>query len=109
MAQLTIRINGYPYTVGCEDGQEDRLLAMAEVVESRVASIKAMGTHTGESKLLVLAALLMADELHDLQAAAVGPRRAVPDRVGKPSRHLAETLTRLADAAEKLAGDPVQP
>lgn len=109
MAQLTIRINGYPYTVACEDGQEDRLLAMAEVVEARVASIKAMGTHTGEAKLLVLAALLMADELHDLQAAQAEPARARGERGGKASRHLAETLTRLADQAERLAEDATKP
>ena len=106
MGQLTIRINGYPYTVGCEDGQEDRLLAMAEVVDARVAGIKALGTHTGESKLLVLAALLMADELNDLQAEQTEQRRQAPTRGGKTNRRLAETLTRLADEAEKLAGDP---
>ncbi len=64
MAQLTIRINGYPYTVACEDGQEPHLQAMAAQLESRVDSIKALGTQSGESKLLVLAGLLMADELH---------------------------------------------
>ena len=60
MAQMTIRINGYAYTVGCEDGQEAHLQAMAEAVEKRIDSIKALGGQSGESRLLVLAALLMA-------------------------------------------------
>ncbi len=34
MAQVTIRINGYPYTVGCEDGEEQHLQAMVEQVEA---------------------------------------------------------------------------
>ncbi len=63
MAQVTIRINGYPYTVGCEDGQEQHLQAMAEQVEARIASIKAAGGQSGESRLLAMAALLMADDL----------------------------------------------
>ncbi len=65
MAQVTVRINGYAYTLGCEDGQETHLHAMAAKVEERIGSIKALGGQTGEAKLLVLAAILMADELHD--------------------------------------------
>ena len=42
MAQMTIRINGYAYTVGCEDGQEPHLEKMAQDIEQRIASIKAM-------------------------------------------------------------------
>ena len=65
MAQLTIKINGYAYTVGCDDGQEQHLQQMAAEVEQRIDSIKALGGQSGESRLLVLASLLMADELHD--------------------------------------------
>ena len=67
MAQVTLRINGYSYLVGCEDGQERHLEAMGEAVQSRIDSIKTLG-QTGEARLLVLAALLLADELHDKQA-----------------------------------------
>src|SRR5205807_4037555 len=61
MAQMTVRINGYAYTVGCEDGQEAHLQAMAEQVENRIASIKAVGGQSGEARLLALASLLLAD------------------------------------------------
>ena len=66
MAQVTIKINGYAYTVGCEDGQEEHLQAMAAEIERRIGGIRALGGQSGEARLLVLAALLMADELHDL-------------------------------------------
>ena len=68
MAQVTLRINGYVYTVGCEDGQEGHLQAMAEEVEQRISQIKALGGQSGEARLLLLVALVMADELHDLKA-----------------------------------------
>ncbi|HEX5325793.1 MAG TPA: cell division protein ZapA, partial [Acetobacteraceae bacterium] len=42
MAQVTVRINGYPYTVGCQDGEEQHLTAMAGEVERRIESIKAV-------------------------------------------------------------------
>lgn len=102
MAQVTVRINGYAYTVGCEDGQEQHLLAMAQHVEDRIESVKALGGQTGEAKLLVLAALLMADELHDLSVELAQAKR---DRqpAQRPDPALARTLSRLADRAEEIA------
>ena len=41
MAQVTLRINGYAYTVGCQDGEEQHLQAMAGEVERRIESVKA--------------------------------------------------------------------
>ena len=66
VAQLTLKVNGYAYSVGCDDGQEPHLRAMAEQIESRVAGLKAMGGQSGEARLLLLTALMMADELHDM-------------------------------------------
>ena len=39
MAQVTLRINGYAYTVGCKDGEEQHLQAMAGEVE-RAAGLR---------------------------------------------------------------------
>ena len=111
MAQVTVKINGYAYTVGCDDGQEQHLQAMAAQVEKRVDSIKALGGNSGEARLLVLAALLMADELHDLRveltAARQAPRRdttPVPLRP-VPDPALTGALGRLAARAEEIASD----
>lgn len=68
MAQVTLRVNGYNYLVGCEDGQERHLEAMAETIQRRIDSVKAIGQH-GEARLLLLASLLLADDLHDKEAA----------------------------------------
>ena len=56
MAQVTVRINGYAYTVGCQDGEEQHLQQMAEQVERRIDSIKAVagperrGAHAGDGR-----------------------------------------------------------
>jgi cell division protein ZapA len=102
MAQVTVRINGYAYTVGCEDGQENHLMAMAQQVESRIESVKALGGQTGESKLLVLASLLMADELHDMNA-ALADAQARTRTPPKPDPAFGLALSRLADRAEEIA------
>jgi len=111
MAQISLKINGYAYTVGCEDGQEDHLRAMAGEIEARMARIKALGGQSGESRLLVLAALLMADELHDMATELTDAQRSRPASAdalaavpapGPPAIEPARLAT-LADRAESIA------
>jgi cell division protein ZapA len=110
MAQVTIRINGYAYTVGCEDGQETHLEQMAADIEQRISSIKAIGGQSGEARLLMLAALLLADELHDTrraldlaQNATASQNPALPPE--KPNPEKSAKLRRLAARAEEIAAD----
>jgi cell division protein ZapA len=102
MAQVNIRINGFSYSVSCEDGQERHLQAMAGEIDRRVNSIKAIGEQTGEARLLVLAALLLADELHDLRATHEALQAAKP--AGVAPEHVAR-LRRVAARAEEIAAD----
>lgn len=101
MAQLTVKINGYAYTVGCADGQEPHLQAMAEQIETRVNRIKALGSQSGESRLLFQAALLMADELHDITLEVAELRRGRPPSADDTV--LGERLALLANRAEEIA------
>ncbi len=104
MAQVTVKINGYVYTVGCEDGQEAHLLSMVEQVERRIISIKSLGGPNGEARLLVLASLLMADELHDLTARPdAEPPANAPPATAPADPDAADRLRRLADRAEEIA------
>jgi cell division protein ZapA len=114
MAQVTVRINGYAYTVGCEDGQEAHLQAMAQQVDERIERIKAVAGPSGEARLLMLAALLLADELHDLKKAMEAANRNGPDRAAaRPSAavapELAGKIAALADRAEEIAASFEQP
>ncbi len=102
MAQLTIKINGYAYNVGCDDGQEHHLVQMAADVESRIDSIKAIGGQSGESRLLVLASLLMADELHD-QKTLLSTLQSELSRQPTDDAEKQRRLARLADQAEAIA------
>ena len=107
MPQVNVKINGYSYTVGCEEGQEQHLSAMSREVENRIDSIKALGGQSGEARLLVLAALLMADELHDLRIEAEGLRASGsrPARARADGEAAAKRLAKLAARAEQIAGE----
>jgi cell division protein ZapA len=104
MAQVTLRINGYSYLVGCEDGQERHLEAMGDAVQTRIDSIKTLG-QTGEARLLMLAALLLADELHDKEAALMANRQAPRPVSAAPAADPAfeAAVRRLALKAEEIA------
>lgn len=106
MAQVTIRINGYSYAVSCEDGQEPHLAEMATEIDQRITSIKSIGGQSGESRLLVLAALLLADELHDTRAERDAAQHMAP--VSVPHEHVAR-LRRITARAEEIAADLAEP
>lgn len=104
MAQVTVRINGYAYTVGCQDGEEEHLLAMADEVERRIDSIKGAAGPSGESRMLVMAALLMADDLFEMRKAIRNGQPAVP-----ADARLGRRLGKLARRAEEIALDMEHP
>ncbi len=93
MAQVTLRINGYAYVLGCADGEEAHLLAMAAEVDQRIATIKMQAGQSGEARMLVMAALTLADDLYETK------------RGGKADPKLGRRLGRLAKRAEDIAAD----
>ena len=111
MAQLNVRINGYSYIVGCEDGQEVHLQEMANQVSARIESIKALGSPSGEGRLLVLAALLMADELHDtaIELQTLRDQLGAPAAGGPLPERQTRRIAKLARKAEDIAASLEQP
>ncbi len=114
MAQVTVKINGFTYTVGCEDGQEAHLQAMAAQVDNRIDSLKALGGNSGEVRLLLLASLLLADEIHDIRIEMEALRKAAgrpPRAGGKPEAdaEMAKRLGKLAARAEQIAANLEHP
>ena len=65
MAQLTIDVNGRPYQVGCEDGQEPHLLELVRLFDRQVRAVSQDMGQLSETRLFLMAALLLADELWD--------------------------------------------
>ena len=114
MAQVTLRINGYSYTLGCQDGEEDHLHAMAAEVDKRIDSVKASAGPSGEARMLVIAALLMADDLYETRQklAGAGSGAAAEPGAEPPAttnRGLGRRLGKLAKRAEDIAADLEHP
>jgi cell division protein ZapA len=73
MGQVTVTLNGRAYRLGCGDGEEERLIALADHVRSKLDTLVAQFGQAGNDRLLLMAALLIADELWDARATAMKP------------------------------------
>jgi cell division protein ZapA len=92
MAQVTIEVNGRPYVVGCEDGQEANLRELAALFDSQVRQVSSEVGQLGETRLFLMGALLMADELADAKA-----------RLARAGAELSQARARLEQVEQRAA------
>jgi cell division protein ZapA len=111
MAQVTLRINGYAHALSCADGEEEHLKAMGAELDARVAALRQAGLSGGEARMLVVAALQLADELADARRAQPAAAPTAPDPTPAPatgpSPAIAGLLASLDAMADRLAAEAV--
>jgi cell division protein ZapA len=73
MGEVTINVNGRPYRMACEDGQEDHLNTLGADLSQRVDDLASQVGKIGDATLLVMAALLISDEFSEMKEAAGDP------------------------------------
>jgi cell division protein ZapA len=66
MSQVNVTINGRQFRMACEDGQEDRVTDLARDLDARIESLRAKFGEIGDTRLTVMAALTVADELAEM-------------------------------------------
>jgi len=106
MAQVSIRINGRSYDIACDDGQEERIHALANYVDERVKEISGAVGQIGEQRLLVMTSLLIADELSNAQDQLDNgqTQKAEPGSLSAAeSDALAANIENMAERIETLA------
>jgi cell division protein ZapA len=102
MAQVSLQINGYAYVLGCADGEEERLLALAADLDRRIEEIKASSGPGSEARLLLMAALLISDEYYELRDGNAPPAPKTEPKIGRRLRGLAKRAEAIADGTETL-------
>ena len=68
MGQVTVQINDRAYTVACGDGEEAHLRDLAAHIGQHVSDLASEVGQVGETRLLLMASLLISDELFDAKA-----------------------------------------
>ena len=69
MGQLVVKVNGRDFPLSCPDGQEPRIRRLAQYVDAKLGEFTKTIGQVGEARLLLLAALVIADELSDANEA----------------------------------------
>jgi cell division protein ZapA len=111
MSHINVTINGRQYRMACEEGQETRLLQLAEGFETRIGSLRGKFGEIGDARLTVMAALMVSDELIDAtqrirnleeELTALRDVRVVAaDRARATQVAVANALNAAADRIEK--------
>lgn len=105
MSNLTLTIDGRPFTVSCADGEEDHISMLGRMIDERASR---MGSGQTEPRMLLFSALMLADELHEAHrnspvSAPSGPVTSTEIDVGIVARvnSLAERIESLAATLEQ--------
>jgi cell division protein ZapA len=111
MSHINVTINGRQYRMACEEGQEVRLLKLAEGFEARIGSLRGKFGEIGDARLTVMAALTVCDELLDANnriraledelVALRDVRVAASDRAKATQIAVANALNAAAERIEK--------
>jgi cell division protein ZapA len=111
MNHINVTINGRQYRMACEEGQETRLMRLAESLQSRVEDLRGKFGEIGDQRLTVMAALTACDELLDANArlekleqelsSLRDVRLAATDRARATQVAVANALNAAAERIEK--------
>jgi cell division protein ZapA len=112
MTQVTATIAGRQFRLACEDGQEEHLQALAKNLDQRIIDLRAKFGEIGDTRLTVMAALTVADELAEALlrirvieqdvAALQDARLAAADRAKAASSAVVHAFNSAAERIEGL-------
>jgi cell division protein ZapA len=112
MSQVNVTINGRQFRMACEDGQEGHVTDLARDLDARIEGLRAKFGEIGDTRLTVMAALTVADELAEMGlrvkrleqelAALQDARVNAADRSKTAQAAVAAALAAAAERIEKV-------
>ena len=97
MSNVTLDIAGRKFTVACGPGEEPHIERLGRIIDSKIDGMPGLASQS-EARCLLYAALLLADEVHELRSGTA------PADDGPRESQAGEALERVAETLESLAG-----
>ena len=97
---VKININGTIYPVSCEFGEEERLIKSSEEVNKAIQELSSLADSVGETRLLAMASLLIADKL--IEKTDVLDKEVPVDIVYNNADKLIELIDWIEKATERM-------
>jgi cell division protein ZapA len=107
MAHVSVTIDNRRYRLACNEGEEARLAQLAAMIDGKIAELRTEFGEIGDQRLVVMAALTIADSLTEAQDELEAERervRAALARSDAAAANLDALGARLEALAERLAG-----
>jgi cell division protein ZapA len=99
MGQVSVTFNNQEHHLGCQDGDEERLLKLANYVEEKAHLLLERMGSVGDTRLLLMTAIMIADELQDLNEGKM-PKN---DPASSELKHMDVALGKAVIRIEELA------
>ena len=99
MPLVNVMVNSRAYTIACDEGEEEHLKDLAAHVDAKAREVLGSVGQVGDARLLLMAALLIADEHHDMTGQVAGSTAGESEK---------QTLHLRAEAAESAAADVLE-
>ncbi len=110
MALVGVNVNGKEYQLACDDGQEQHVFELSQELDLRIQQISAQVGQAPENMLMLLAALMLADEaeearteVRNLEREVTKLARELRDERAKPKSD-GEVFSVLHEVAERIEG-----
>ena len=103
MAQVVVKVNGRDFPLSCGDGQEPRIRRLAQYVDAKIAEFAKNLGQIGEARLILLAALVIADELSDAGEALQQERNRPPPAETGAAEAVVSGIREIAERIESIA------
>jgi len=103
MPLVNVMVNSRAYTIACDDGEEGHLKALAAEVDSKVQELLGSVGQVGDQRLILMSALLLADEKHAVLAQLDTAKRQLEEEKGAR-----EELGTRAERSEAIAADAIE-
>jgi len=110
MPHVNVTINGRQFRVSCEDGEEPRLAHLAEDLDQRISRLRKSFGEIGDTRLTVMAALTLADELAEIKQrlAQMEPELAALKEARVASSNSAQATQEAIAAALNAAAERIE-
>jgi len=106
MGQVAVTVNSRSYTVACDDGQEQHVTELAQYLDSHVAELADQVGQVGDARLLLMASLIVADELSDMVSRVEQLEKEIEELKsshGDTARKANSAEAKVADILEQAA------
>ena len=102
MGKVNLSINGKQYALGCDDGEEERLTLLGNMLDTRVTQLADQFGQIGDLRLMVMAGITMLDEMEDLRA---GRDASISDETRKIEQESQASLESAQLTEETAVGE----